>query len=172
MIASLNQAIVINPKNDLAFANRGEGERLKGDLDQSLADLDKAVELSPRSPLPYTLRGDTLRAKGEFDRAISDYNLASHFVSDFIPAFVGRGLALQAKGDHEGAKVEFEKALKLPSDFDKGRAVPAQAIARGTLVDIAQQERQEPGTGQAERNAGTAKAAGRGRQDSVLQKER
>ena len=69
--------------------------------------------------------------------------MASHFVSDFIPAFVGRGLALQAKGDHEGAKAEFEKALKLPSDSDKGRAVPAQAIARETLVDIAQQERQD-----------------------------
>jgi tetratricopeptide (TPR) repeat protein len=142
MIASLNQAIVINPKNDLAFANRGEGERLKGDLDQSLKDLDRAVELSPRSPLPYTLRGDTLRAKGEYDKAIADYDSANHFVSDFVAAFVGRGLALQAKGDREGAKAEFEKALKLPSDSDKGRAVPAQAIARERLAAIAQQDRE------------------------------
>ena len=93
-------------------------------------DLDKAVELSPRSPLPYTLRGDTLRAKGEFDKAIADYDAANHFVSDYVAAFVGRGLALQAKGDRESAKAEFEKALKLPSDSDRGRAVPAQAIAR------------------------------------------
>ena len=160
MIASLNQAIVINPKNDLAFANRGEGQRLKGDLDQSLMDLDKAVELSPRSPLPYTLRGDTLRAKGEFDKAIADYDAANHFVSDYVAAFVGRGLALQAKGDRESAKAEFEKALKLPSDSDRGRAVPAQAIARESLAAIAQQERQDQEhQGQALQEQERAKAA-------------
>jgi len=132
-IADLDQAIVINPKSDLAYSNRGEVQRLKGGLDQSLKDLDKAVELSPKSPLALSLRGDTLRAKGEFDKAIQDYTAANHFVSDFAPAFVGRGLALQSRGDLEAAASEFEKALKLPSDVDRARAQPAQAVAREHL---------------------------------------
>ncbi len=132
-IADLDQAIVINPNNGLAYANRGEAQRLTGDLDQSVKDLDKAVELNPKSPLALSLRGDTLRAKREFGKAIEDYDAANHFVSDFVPAFVGRGLALQSRGDLEGARAEFEKALKLPSDADRARAVPAQAIAREQL---------------------------------------
>ena len=143
MIASLNQAIVINPKNDLAFANRGEGQRVKGDLDQSLKDLDKAVELRPRSPASYTLRGDTLRAKGEFDKAIADYNWANHFVrisSRRSSAGAARCRQKAISGREGGIR---EGSEDFPSDSDKGRAVPAQAIARENLAAIAQHERQD-----------------------------
>ena len=135
-ISSLDQAILRDPKNALAYADRGEVWRLKGNFDQSMADLDKAVALDPKSPVALTLRGDTLLAKGELERAIVDYDEANHFVSDYVAAVVGRALVLEARRDATAAAAEFQRALKLPPEADAEKSRPAQAIAKQHLAAI------------------------------------
>ena len=61
-INDYDDAILLNPNHAAAYVGRGEVNRLKGDLDRSLADLDKAVTLNPKSQVSLYQRGETLRA--------------------------------------------------------------------------------------------------------------
>ena len=44
-IADYNQAIKINPNYALAYNNRGNIKRTKGDIDGAIADFDRAIKL-------------------------------------------------------------------------------------------------------------------------------
>ena len=135
-IADCDQAILLDPKRSLAFANRGELERLTGASGQALIDLDKAVALEPHSPIALTFRGDLFRANRSFGTAVADYNKALSYVPDFVAAYVGRGLALEAQGKLAEARADFEKALDLPAAIDARLAKPAQALAADRLDSL------------------------------------
>ena len=63
------------PKNlSIAYNNRGNGYRTKGDNDRAIADYNESIRLDPNYAYPYNGRGNAYRARGENDRAIADYS--------------------------------------------------------------------------------------------------
>jgi len=44
-MADYNQAIELNPQYGLAYRNRGNAKRKKGDLDGAIADFNRAIKL-------------------------------------------------------------------------------------------------------------------------------
>jgi tetratricopeptide (TPR) repeat protein len=49
----LNEAIQLDPKNAVAYANRGEAYKNKGNRDRAIDDLDEAVRLGPHIGSEY-----------------------------------------------------------------------------------------------------------------------
>lgn len=139
-IADCAEAILLKPKYDLAFSDRGRFRRLAGDLQSSSSDLDKALELNPRSFRALAFRGDTLLARGETERALSDYTASIRISQDFVPAFTGRGLVWEKKGDLAKAKADFQAALRLSAVAEADLAKPAQDMARARLAAIEAEE--------------------------------
>jgi hypothetical protein len=121
---------LLDPNYALAYGNRSEIWRLKGDLGRSLRDVNKAISLSPNEAQFLDLRGDTWRSKGEWDKAFADYDRAVQLDPNDAPGYVGRGLILERRGDAASARRDFETALAFPASVDATRTVPAQQTAR------------------------------------------
>jgi tetratricopeptide (TPR) repeat protein len=72
-LEDLNAAILADPGNAIAFAERGGASLKHGDLDQALASYTKAVKLNPSFTSAFINRGNVYKAKGERKRARADY---------------------------------------------------------------------------------------------------
>jgi len=60
-MADIEQAIRLNPKNAMAYANRATAKEVMGDLDGAIADYSRAIKLNPRYVAAYNNRGDVKR---------------------------------------------------------------------------------------------------------------
>ena len=52
-----------NPKDVVAYHNRGDAYGLKGDIDRAISDYTKAIELNPNYAPAYNSRGSGLHAQ-------------------------------------------------------------------------------------------------------------
>ncbi len=58
-IDDYNKAIEINPKNSMAYNNRGFVYDIhKGEYDKAINDYNKAIEINPKDDMAYTDRGN------------------------------------------------------------------------------------------------------------------
>jgi tetratricopeptide (TPR) repeat protein len=72
-IKAFNDAIRLNPTQEVYYLNRGGARIAEGDWDSAIADLDKAIELDPNNPQFYGTRGYAYYKKGNFPKAILDH---------------------------------------------------------------------------------------------------
>src|SRR5262249_3178473 len=72
-IAAFSDAMRLDPKNALAFTNRGVAYERKGDMDRAIADYSEAIRLNPNYALASSNRGIAYARKGDNDRAIADF---------------------------------------------------------------------------------------------------
>jgi len=68
--------IAHNPKDAVAYFNRGAAYGHKGDFDHAISDYDKAIALSPNYAPAYNSRGRAFASKGDYARAVSDVTKA------------------------------------------------------------------------------------------------
>lgn len=68
-----NEALKLNPKDNLSYINRARAFSGKKNYDSAIADYDKAIELNPKDAVAYLNRADSFEKKGSAERAISDY---------------------------------------------------------------------------------------------------
>ena len=59
----------IDPKNALAFYNRGLALRRKGEDERAIADFSQAIRFDPKNALAYYNRGIAYRSNGDIDHA-------------------------------------------------------------------------------------------------------
>ena len=97
-IADYSEAIRLNPKDAVAFNNRGNLWKDKRDLDRAFADYNEAIRLNPKYSMAYNNRGLAWNAKRDLDRAISDYDEAIRLDPKYAPAYNNRGIAWKDKG--------------------------------------------------------------------------
>jgi tetratricopeptide (TPR) repeat protein len=87
----------------IAFSNRGNAWRLKGEVDRAIADYDQAIKRDPRSASVFVNRSAAYDAKGQHDRAIRDYDEAIKLDRRSPVAFNNRGFAYYSIGQHDRA---------------------------------------------------------------------
>ena len=75
-IEDYTKAIELKPDLAIAYNNRGNAYKGKGEFDVAIQDFNKAIELNPQFTIAYNNRGNAYRDKGEFDVAIQDFNKA------------------------------------------------------------------------------------------------
>ncbi|RME96410.1 MAG: tetratricopeptide repeat protein, partial [Alphaproteobacteria bacterium] len=73
----------INPKYTLAYNNRGNIYKDRGDLNRAIADYTKALKYNPRYTLAYSNRGSAYEDRGDHKRAIADYRAALRYDPDY-----------------------------------------------------------------------------------------
>jgi tetratricopeptide (TPR) repeat protein len=112
-IADYTKAIEINPKDAIAFNNRGNAWYRKGDYDKAIADYTKAIEINPKDAIAYYNRGFAWDKKGYFDKAIADYTKAIEIDPKYAKAYYSRGFAWDKKGDYGKAKADYDKAKEI-----------------------------------------------------------
>jgi tetratricopeptide (TPR) repeat protein len=120
-IAALDEAIRLDPKNALAFYNRGRAYANKRDVDRAIGDYNEAIRLDPKYVLAFHSRGLAYMAKGDNDRAIADFNEIIRLDPKDAWAFHNRGQAYESKGDNDRAIADYNEAIRLdpnePSAF-------------------------------------------------------
>jgi tetratricopeptide (TPR) repeat protein len=119
-IADFGEAIKLDPKNLLAYINRGNSLLDKGEYDAAIADYNAAIKADPNFLKAYTGRGDAYKDKKDYDRAIEDYKKALTLnPSDEMRKVIERVLASvyvdRALGQKDSAAelADYDEALKL-----------------------------------------------------------
>jgi tetratricopeptide (TPR) repeat protein len=79
-IESCSAIIQRNPKDVVAYHNRGDAYSLKGDIDRAISDYTKAIELNPNYVPAYNSRGQAHTRKGDYNRAVSDVTNARELI--------------------------------------------------------------------------------------------
>lgn len=112
-IADYTQAIALDPKNAMAYHNRGYAKRDKGDNDGAIADYTQVIALDPKFVTAYNNRGGSKGAKGDNDGAIADYTQAIALDPKNAMIYNNRGNAKQEKGDNDGAIADYTQAIAV-----------------------------------------------------------
>ena len=79
-IKSCSAMIERNPKDIVAYQNRGEAYELKGEVDRAISDYTKAIVSDPNYAPAYNGRGRAYVSKGDYVRAVDDVTRASELV--------------------------------------------------------------------------------------------
>jgi tetratricopeptide (TPR) repeat protein len=112
-----------NPKDVIAYHNRGDAYGLKGDLDRAISDYTKAIELDPNYAPAYNGRGRAYTSKGDYTRAVADVTRASELASKVRPwPAVVKAAPAKAK---EVTKPGAATPSKVPA-AEKAAAVPSK----------------------------------------------
>ena len=112
-ISDYTKALEINPRDALAYYNRGIAYNKKGRHDEAISDFNKALEINPRDAWAYYNRGIAYDNKGEYDQAISDYTKALEINPKDAVAYYDRGILYEKKGQYDQAISDYNKALEI-----------------------------------------------------------
>jgi len=116
-IALYTKALELDPKNAVAYNNRGYIYYTQKDLDRALRDLDQAIALNPGFALAYHMRGDVYVDQKKYDEAIASYSRAIALKPDFAAAYNGRGNAFFRQQNFDQAIKDYTRTIELkPAD--------------------------------------------------------
>ena len=110
-IASINKAIIKNPKDAKLFKARGDLKHELGDTKGAIADYTKAISLNPKYADAYKERGNLMYSN--YKAAISDYSKAISFNPNDASTFYDRANSKYGLEDYKGAISDYTKALQF-----------------------------------------------------------
>jgi Flp pilus assembly protein TadD len=115
-------ALELNPKDALAYRNRGGAKVNLGDHQGAIQDCTKAIELDPKDADTYNSRGVVKLRIGDNQGALIDLTKAIELNPKDGTAYSNRGAAKFNLGDKQGSIVDSTKAIELdPKNADAYR---------------------------------------------------
>jgi tetratricopeptide (TPR) repeat protein len=116
-LADYNQAILLDPKNSLAYIYRGDmKDSILNDSQGAMKDFNQAIVLDPKNPYAYVGIGNLKYKIKDFQGALKDFNQAIIFDPSNSLAYIYRGnLKDQNLNDVEGALKDFNQAIRASS---------------------------------------------------------
>ena len=136
-IEAYSRAIDLDPKNAVAYGNRGVAYDIKGHTDQAIVDLNKAIELKPDDAVVYYNHGIVCQGKGDLDLAIKDYTKAIELGLNYAMVYYNRGKAYHTKDDNDRAVEDYSRAIKLKPDYVEAYINRGVAYRSKGKVDLA-----------------------------------
>ncbi len=109
----LNKAIELNPKSNLAYANRAWAHNLQNNFEAALSDAEIAIKLSPKLEYPYAVKGNVLTKLGKFAEAESALNEAVEINPNSADAFYNRAFFYEEIKEYAKSQEDYDKAEKL-----------------------------------------------------------
>jgi tetratricopeptide (TPR) repeat protein len=112
-IKAFSEAIEVNPRNAVAYCNRGVARFFMGDHEKAVADFTSAVEIHPGYTEAFCNRGGLWAKKGDHEKAVADYTKALEIHPSYPVAYCGRGIAWADSGEYDKAIADFTMALEI-----------------------------------------------------------
>ena len=112
-LASINQAIDLEPDNPYAYARQSELLLSYGDQESAETAAQKAVALDPKIELTQTVLGFARLAQLDLEQAKANFSKAIELSSSSPMPHLGLGLALIRQGELEVGRRELEIATVL-----------------------------------------------------------
>lgn len=112
-LADFNQALVLEPKNSLALANRGITHFWKGDITAAEKDLDTASKINPRNAVVFRARGVIAESRGEYRAAVDAFSTSLEIESNNGFSLSHRAQAYMQLGEKDRALADATAALAI-----------------------------------------------------------
>jgi lipoprotein NlpI len=97
----------------VAFYNRGNAFKAKGEYDRAIQDYGQAIRLNPNYAAAFNNRGTAYNLKKQYKRAIWNFDQAIVLDPKLELSFENRGNAYNFEGEHERAIKDFDHAVSL-----------------------------------------------------------
>lgn len=110
-------AIVLDPAEPMAYADRADINLDLGNFKESVADADVALRLQPDRLETRITRGIALMNINKFDQALADLNFVVKADPDFLDAYNYRSTVYLEMGDIQKAIADAKKALTLDAEW-------------------------------------------------------
>ncbi|MEZ4885352.1 MAG: tetratricopeptide repeat protein [Chitinophagales bacterium] len=101
------------PRVAVAYNNRGNYYRDKGQQDKALAEYSKALEVRPNYDLAYNNRGNVYFGQNQNDLALADYIKTLELNPGNEKALNNRGSVYYRKGQYDEAAKDYNAAIQL-----------------------------------------------------------
>ncbi len=112
-IEAFNKAIQINPKDAVAYNNRGAAFGQIGNYKQQIEDCNKALQINPNDAVAYNNRGVAYGELGSYEQEVEDCTKAIELNPRLAVAYYHRGLAYQKLGNRKQAEKDRRMAYTL-----------------------------------------------------------
>jgi tetratricopeptide (TPR) repeat protein len=125
-----------NPKDFVAYHNRGDAYGLKGEVDQAISDYTKAIVLNPNYAPAYNSRGRAYVSKGDYVRAVDDVTKAGELARKVwpSPAVVKAAPAKQKEASKPRPPIAGKSPNAEKPSAPAKAPVPEQSPATGKAV--------------------------------------
>ena len=117
-LATLKDAIALNPDFAQAYNNRGAIFNELQNHVQALASYDRAIQLNSDYAEAYNNRGITLSELERHDEALADYERAIALNPDYAEAYSNRGITLSGIRRYDEALADYDRAIQLNPEID------------------------------------------------------
>ena len=112
-IEAFNKAIELNPKDAVAYNNRGAAYGQTGNYKQQIEDSSKALQLNPKDAVAFNNRGVAYGELGNYEQEIEDCTKAIELNPKLAVAYYHRGIAYHKLGNRKQAIKDKSKAYAL-----------------------------------------------------------
>ncbi len=114
-----DKSLNVDPKNAVAYINRGTARSQLGSYAEAIASFDQALAIgSAGDAMAWYLRGTALAKLKQYGAAIESYDRAIAIGSQYDPeAYYERGLAQLELKDFTAALASFEQAIARKSEY-------------------------------------------------------
>jgi tetratricopeptide (TPR) repeat protein/S1-C subfamily serine protease len=115
-LADYNQSISINPKDSLAYNNRGLLKANKlNDIQGALADYNQSISINPKDYLAYNNRANLKYTKlNDIQGAFTDYNQAISINPKYSIIYYNRAILKENKLNNiQGALTDYNQAISI-----------------------------------------------------------
>ncbi|PZD73729.1 Serine protease Do-like HtrA [Acaryochloris thomasi RCC1774] len=131
-IATLTQAIDLNPDYSAAYAQRGFAQARLAKASAALADSEQAIRLDPQNFRAYLVRGLVRSRIGETQEALADAEKGVSLQPNFAGSYGLRGTLRLLLEDYSGAVTDLKKTAELMRS--QGNTAQAESIEQGITV--------------------------------------
>ncbi len=115
-ISFWTDVISTNPKVPIAFNNRGNEYKTKGEYKNAVDDFTKAIQLNSNFPDAVGSLGEAYRAMGSYDSALVYAARAIKMKPDWADAYITRGIVRAMKNNLDSSLMDFNRAIQLNPD--------------------------------------------------------
>ena len=112
-IEAFNKAIELNPKDAVAYNNRGAAYGQIGNYKQQIEDSTKALQINSKDAVAFNNRGVAYGELGNYMQEVEDCTKAIELNPNLAVAYHHRGIAYQKLGNRKQAMKDKSKAYSL-----------------------------------------------------------
>ncbi len=112
-LKAIDEALTINPNNEVAWVNKGNALSRMNDYRSALKAFNAALRANPRYEVAWNNKGNTLARLGRYREALKCYEFAIQIDSGYRGAWVNKGFVLAKLGEYDEAVKCAETILNL-----------------------------------------------------------